>query len=96
MTSMTGKIVKQFLVLLIAFFGSWFTLSQINFINQDDLDQFSKASERKLSELILDALQNGESEIESDSVKVLIDSIGRRICEANKIVYDSIKVHFMS
>ncbi|HRI78817.1 MAG TPA: M48 family metallopeptidase [Cyclobacteriaceae bacterium] len=89
------KIVFQFLVLVVLFLGMWYGLSQIKYVDADELEQFSRKSERKLSELILDALQNRDKELQSDSIVALIDSIGRRICTANAIEYDSIRVHLI-
>ena len=89
------KILVQFSILAFAFLALWLSLSQINFVDRDELEQFSKTSERKLSEMILDVLQKSDKDLHSDSVTSLIDSIGRRLCEANDIIYDSIRVHLI-
>lgn len=88
----SNKIVFQFVVLIVVFFGLWFGLSQINFVDRSDIESFTKANERKLGDFILKSIKQTESEIKNDSIKLFIDSIGRRLCEANQIPYDSIKV----
>ncbi len=90
---MGGKIATQFLVLATAFFGLWLALSQINFITPENLDQFSKKSEKKLSQLILEVIQKNDRHLKSDKITAVIDSIGRRVCEVNHIIYDSIRIH---
>lgn len=89
---MNSKSAFQFLVLIVVFFGLWFGLSQVNFIDRSNIESFSKANERKLGEFILKTIKQTERELKNDSVKQFIDSIGRRLCHASQIPYDSIKI----
>jgi len=89
------NILFQFSVLAVIFVGLWQGLSQINFVDPDELEQFSKRSERKLSEMILEVIQKTDKDLYDDSVISVVDSIGRRICDANEIIYDSIHVHLI-
>jgi beta-barrel assembly-enhancing protease len=92
---MTQKIIFQAVVLVALFFGIWFGLSQINYVDRTDVEKFSKENEKKLSELILKSIRIRNREIEDDSAKAIIDTIGRRICAGRDIPYDSIKIHIV-
>lgn len=92
---MTQKIVFQFVVLVAIFFGLWFGLSQINYVDRAQIEKFSKDNEKKLGELILNTIKRTDKVVDNDSAKSIIDSIGRRICESSKIPYDSIKIHII-
>jgi beta-barrel assembly-enhancing protease len=89
---MNSKSAFQLLVLVVVFFGLWFGLSQINFIDRSSIESFTKANEKKLGDFILKSIKQTETEIKNDTLKQFIDSIGRRICEANLLPYDSINV----
>lgn len=88
-----GKIILQLLVLVGLFLATWFGLSQIDFIGPDGLDKFSRSSERKLGELILESVRKDNETVTNARINSVIDSIGRRLCDANGIQYDSIKVY---
>jgi beta-barrel assembly-enhancing protease len=92
---MKSKLFLEFFAIAFAFFAVWFALSHINFVSEDDLKKFSKASERKLAELILETLENRHSDFDERKIKTYIDSIGSRICESNNIPFDSIKIHII-
>jgi len=92
---MKAKLFLEFSAIALVFITVWFVLSRIDFVSEDDLKKFSKASERKLSELILKALEDRHSEFNQRKIKTYIDSIGYRICTSNNISFDSIKVHII-
>jgi len=92
---MINKVVLEFIAIVIVFVSVWFALSRIDFVNEDDLNKFSKAGEKKLSELILKTLEFKHEELDHSKIKAYIDSIGTRICEANQIPFDSIKIHII-
>jgi predicted Zn-dependent protease len=87
------KIFLQFFVLVIIFFGIWFGLSQINYVDRADVEKFTKENERKLGELILKTIKATQDEIDSATVRPFIDSLGRRICEASNLDYSKLKIH---
>ncbi len=90
---MKGKLFLEFISIPIVFFSIWFMLSRIDFVNENDLKKFSKASEKKLSELILKTLERGQAEFNEDKINSYLDSIGTRICVANNIAFDAIQIH---
>jgi beta-barrel assembly-enhancing protease len=92
---MKAKLFLEFSTIALVLSTVWFALSRIDFVSEDDLTKFSKASERKLSELILKTLEDRPSEFNQRKIKTYIDSIGYRICIANNIPFDSIKIHII-
>jgi predicted Zn-dependent protease len=92
---MAQKALIQFVVIAVAFFAIWFSLSRIEFINEHDVNEISKKGEKKLAELVLEGLNYQSRDFDPKEVLPYIDSIGQRICKANNIVYDSITVHII-
>jgi predicted Zn-dependent protease len=90
---MTQKILFQFFVLVALFFGIWFGLSQINYVDRADIEKFTKENEKKLGELILKTIKATEQELDSTNIRAIIDSIGNRICKPNGVDYSKIKIH---
>jgi beta-barrel assembly-enhancing protease len=87
------KAFFQFLLLLGAFFATWFLLSRINFTDRMEINEFSKDKEKKLGELLLESIKRQHDEIRHDSINIVVNDIMSRICEANKIKKGSMKVY---
>jgi predicted Zn-dependent protease len=87
------KFLFQLLVSVALFFGMWFSLSQVNFIDRADMESFSKENEKRLGDFILKTIKATGQEVDSAKVRAVIDSIGRRLCEKNNIDYEKIKIH---
>lgn len=92
---MTDKITTQFALMVMAFFGVWFSLSQINFVDEEDVRAFAKDNERKLGELILEAITSANEKIENKKINAILDSIKVRICRTKAIDCDKIKIHLV-
>ena len=92
---MKGKLLLEFFVIATCFFIVWFGFSQIDFINEDDVKKISRQGEKKLGELILEGLDHQTKDFDDSKTKPYIDSIARRICDANQVVFDSIKIHII-
>jgi len=90
-----GKLVLQFALIVGSFFGVWFALSQINYVDADDMQEFAKVNEKRLGTLILKAIRSTGKESKSKELKAYVDSIGSRVCEKTAIPYDSVKVHII-
>jgi len=87
-----GKLIFQFLLIVGSFLGVWLLLSQINFLEGDDVEKFAKENEKRLGSLILKAIKSTGKETKSTELKAFVDSIGSRVCEKTEIKFDSIKV----
>jgi predicted Zn-dependent protease len=92
---MTDKIVTQFALMLISFFAVWFSLSQINFLSEEDVRGFAKDNERKLGELILETITSTNEKIKNQKIIAVIDSIKVRICRTKTIDCEKIKIHII-
>ena len=90
---MTDKILTQFALMLVSFFAVWFSLSQINFLDEEDVRGFAKENERKLGELILETITSTNEKIKNEKIKAVIDSIKVRICRTKTIDCEKIKIH---
>lgn len=89
------KLLYQFALIVILFFGLWFGLSRINFVDEDEVRHFAKEKEKKLGEFILSTITSTSEEIKSEKIKAVLDSIARRICEANDLDCSELKVHLI-
>jgi beta-barrel assembly-enhancing protease len=92
---MNDKILYQFSISILVFFGLWYGLSQINFTQMLKIEELSRAHEEKLGELIYDVIKKTNQEISEDSLVALIDRIRDRICRSNNIDPHDIKIHIL-
>lgn len=89
------KILIQFAVLVISFFGLWFLLSRIDFVNRDQVEKFAAESEQKLGEVILESITLTSGEVNNKKLKALLDSIKTRLCEGKQLDCGKIKLHLV-
>jgi predicted Zn-dependent protease len=89
------KALIHFCVLATLFFGTWFLLSNVDFVDLFQIEQFTKDNEHRLGEFILDAVRRGNNELDSDTVRACLDSIKKRLCQANGIKDSSITIHIL-
>jgi predicted Zn-dependent protease len=85
----------HFALLALSFFGLWFLLSRVDFVGMLSIEKFSRENEKKLSELVLDAIQLNHEAIEDEKVARCLDSIKARICTGNAIADTSITLHIV-
>lgn len=87
------KVLIQFIALAVSFLGVWFLLSRIDFVRHFHVEQITKDNERRLGELVLEDVRRDNRELESDSVQTFMDTIKKRLCDANGIADSSITLH---
>lgn len=87
------KIILQFLILIFSFFACWFVLSKVDWMTLFNVTHLTKTTEEKLGDLIWEVHNATEKEITTIEVTNSIDSILVRICKANGIDREQIKVH---
>jgi beta-barrel assembly-enhancing protease len=87
------KIIIHLITTLALFLGLWYILSNINFVSWLKIEEFSKSSEEKLSQIIIDAHKKESKEITDEKITELIDSIKNRICIANQIDYTKTTIY---
>jgi len=91
-----GKIMLQFSVLVLLFLSTFFLLGKIDFMNHFEVKKISKETEDKLGNLIMESIRKTNTENETDSVKMVLDSIKNRICKANSIDPADIHLHLIN
>jgi len=89
------KALIHFSVLAVLFFGTWFLLANVDFVDFFHVEQFTKDNEHRLGAFILDAVRRGNDELDSDTVQACLDSIKKRLCDANGIEDSSITIHIL-
>ena len=92
---MLNKTIFQGLVIVIAFFGMWFGLSQLDFVKFFEIEKHTTSAENKIGDLIWDQIQETEDVITNDSVVKGLDKLILPICKSNDIERDSLKVHIV-
>jgi len=90
-----SKAFRQFGVLVLLFFGMWFTLSKFDFLRRFEVEEFTKSNERGLGRLVLDELYAGNSGLHSDSVLSFVRGMRGRLCAANGIPDSTITLHIL-
>jgi predicted Zn-dependent protease len=89
------KVFLQFTVTLLLFFATWLSLSQMPFIDQDQIKKVDSATEKKLGELILKAVEVSGKEIKSRNLTRIIDTLKTAICEAQGVDPNSVKTYIL-
>jgi predicted Zn-dependent protease len=87
------KILLQLTIIIGLFFGTWFILSQVNWMKLFRIEKITKTTEEKLGDLFWEIYK--EKEIKDTVITKPLDSILSRICSANKIDRSKIKLHIV-
>jgi beta-barrel assembly-enhancing protease len=90
-----AKIILHFIVLAVLFFGIWLLLGTIDYLKYFRVEELTKETEHNLEELILNELQKGGGELDSDTVYSFVNGIKKRLCTANGIEDSSITLHIL-
>lgn len=89
------KIVSRGLGILVAFFGIWFLLAQIDFVTIFHVKEVKSNTEKNIGDLIWEQIEKTESVIYDDSIVSTLDSLLLPLCKENFIERDSLKVHII-
>ena len=87
------KLFFQGVTMALFFLGTWFFLSQIDWVKFFMLEEASDKTEQVLGELFLDVFEQSATEIQNPEVEEIIDRMVSEICKANQIDKERIKVH---
>ena len=90
------KLIIQGLITILLFFGTWYALTQIDWMKIFKVQQVTDKSEQKLGELFWEVFKKTEKEIKNTYVVNPVDSIVTQICKANKIDRDKLKIHVLN
>lgn len=89
------KFFLQLIVTLLLFFALWISLSQMPFIDEQQIKSVDSATEKKLGELVLKAVEASGKEVRSRKLAGIIDTIKIAICKAQGIDPHSIKTYII-
>jgi beta-barrel assembly-enhancing protease len=90
------KIITQGALTILLFFGTWYALKQIDWVNIFKVQKVTDKTEQKLGAIFWDVLKKTEEENKNIHVVNSIDSIITHICMSNKINREKIKVHVLN
>ncbi len=89
------KIVLKGLVFLGLFFGVYFSLQQIDWMNLFHIQQTTESNEQKIGELIWKSYSQSETLVYDSLVTDAIDSLLQAVCESNDMDASKIKLHII-
>lgn len=89
------KITLQFFIIVFSFFFTWFLLSKADWMQIFHVKEITKTTEEKIGDLIWEVQKSDGDVINDKKIINTIDSILIRICKANGINRDQIKLHLM-
>jgi predicted Zn-dependent protease len=89
------KLVLKALSIVISFLLLWLVLAQFDWMKILKVDEVTDSTEEKLGKMVWDFLKKSETEVTDQAVIKPIDSIVNRICTANNIDRDRLKVHVL-
>lgn len=90
------KVIGKLLVFVAFFAASWFLAYQVDWMNLFGVKENSQKLESKLGSLYWEMIEESSDVIKEDSIITKLDSILIKICEANNIDRDRIKLHLIS
>lgn len=90
------KTIIQGIITVLLFFGTWFALTQIDWVKVFKVQQVTDKTEQKLGELFLEVFNKTEKESQNPLVINSVDSIVTLICKTNKIDREKIKIHILN
>lgn len=89
------KVLIQGGVIIVLFFAIWLALAQINWVSFFKIEKVTDKTERELGDLFWNVFQKKEKESSNPLVVNPLDSIVTKICSANKIERERIKLHIV-
>ena len=87
------KIIFQGLITILLFFGTWFSMTKLNWLDIFKIQKITDTTEQKLGDLFWDVFKRAETENKNKHIINAVDSIVTHICKANKIDKEKIKIH---
>jgi predicted Zn-dependent protease len=90
------KIIIQGVITILLFIGTWYALTQIDWVKVFEVQKVTDKTEQKLGELFWEVFKKTEEENKNTHVVNSIDSIVTHICKSNKINRETIKVHVLN
>ena len=89
------KIIFQGLIIIVLFLATWFVLMQIDWVTIFKVQKITDKTEVKLGELFWEIFRKTERENKNPFAVSSVDSIVTKICSANDIEREFIKIHIL-
>ena len=89
------KIIIQGLITISLFFASWLFLVQIDWTSLLKVQKITDKTEEKLGDLFWEVYQKNTHENKNPLIVNAVDSLVTKICSANKIDRESVKIHIL-
>lgn len=89
------KAVLQAFAIVALFLLIWFVLAKIDFVAIFKVQEATDKTEERLSDLFLETFRKTERENKNPFIVNTVDSIVTKVCHANRIDRESIKVHIL-
>jgi predicted Zn-dependent protease len=89
------KIFIELVLTIGIIFAVWFGLSQVDWMKLFSIEQATRTTEEKIGDLFWEMLKNTETEITSDSIVAPVDSMLNRICKANSVDREKVRLHIL-
>ena len=89
------KPIIQGLITILLFFGTWYVLTQIDWMKIFKVQQVTDKTEQKLGELFWEVFKKSEKEVKNTLVVNSVDSIVTQVCKTNKIDRSKLKIHIL-
>jgi predicted Zn-dependent protease len=89
------KPIIQGLITMLLFFGTWYVLTQIDWMKIFKVQQVTDKTEQKLGELFWEVFKKSEKEVKNTLVVNSVGSIVTQVCKTNKIDRSKLKIHIL-
>lgn len=89
------RVVFQGLILVFLFFGLWFLMDKVDWINLFRIEKLTFETEQKLGNVFWDAIIKTENELTEKEVVLAVDNMLSKVCIANNISTTNIKTHLI-
>jgi predicted Zn-dependent protease len=80
-----NKIIFQGVFIVLTFFGTWFILREISWIDMLHIDNAYDTTEKQIGDQVLAYILKNEKELHNPFIKASLDSVITHICEANEL-----------
>lgn len=89
------KLYVQGLIIIGSFFAIWYVATLVDWMKLFRVEEMNRKAEKKLGDLYWDFFSKTGKVIKDKEITMPVDSILGRICEANYIDRESIKLHIL-
>src|SRR5690606_13821858 len=90
-----GRIINQGLIVVALFLSIWLSLSEVNWLQVLRLPQVTQQMEQELGKLFRNIFKREHPEVKNQLVTEAVDSLLNRLCDANEIDRDRIRLHIL-